>query len=126
MVQYIIVPCLEQEICQKMSESKIRKITDFDNFVILRILLSDIFWHISCSKQGTIIYCTILEFSECLFFTTEVGFLKYHSLTIIGQQTQEKVWFGKLRSAQLRSIKTSLSKCSIISKIVSIWLMKMD
>ena len=34
MVQYIIVPCLEQEICQKMSESKIRKITDFDNFFL--------------------------------------------------------------------------------------------
>ena len=49
--------------------------------VILRILLSDIFWHISCSKQGTIMYCTILEFSECLFFTTKVGFLKYYSLT---------------------------------------------
>ena len=32
MVQYIIVPCLEQEVCQKMSQNKIRKITDFDNF----------------------------------------------------------------------------------------------
>ena len=34
MVQYIIVPCLEQEICQKMSQDKIRKITDFDNFCL--------------------------------------------------------------------------------------------
>ena len=51
------------------------------HFLILRILIWDILWHISCSKHGTIMYCTILEFSECLFFTTEVGFLKYYSLT---------------------------------------------
>ena len=50
------------------------------HFLILRILFWDIFWHISCSKHGTIMYCTILEFSESLFFTTEVGFLKYLSL----------------------------------------------
>ena len=38
------------------------------HFLILRILFWDIFWHISCSKHGTIMYCTILEFSESLFF----------------------------------------------------------
>ena len=42
MVQYIIVPCLEQEICQKMSQSKIRKIkkcaTEIDQDIIIKMI----------------------------------------------------------------------------------------
>ena len=41
MVQYIIVPCLEQEVCQKMSQNKIRKIkkcaTEIDQDIIIKM-----------------------------------------------------------------------------------------
>ena len=41
MVQYIIVPCLEQEICHKMSQIKIREIkkcaTEIDQDIIIKM-----------------------------------------------------------------------------------------
>ena len=40
-IQYITVPCLEQEICQKISQNKIRKIkkcaTEIDQDIIIKM-----------------------------------------------------------------------------------------
>ena len=53
------------------------------HFLILQILFWDIFWHISCSKHGTIMYCTILEFSESLFFYHGSGVFE---ISLIGEK----------------------------------------